>query len=109
MEFNYDIEPILPSGRKVYFTTLMRPVKNGNGKIINLFGTIQDITERKQAEKTLTREQYLMNALMNNLPDHIYFKDKESRFIRINDSQAQSFGLSVPGEEIGKTDFDFFY
>ena len=67
-----------------------------------------DITLRKQAEVSLTREQYLMNALMNNLPDSIYFKDKESRFIRINDALTRLLGLSAPGEAIGKTDFDFF-
>lgn len=71
-------------------------------------GYDKDITELKQTEKSLTQELYLMNALMKNLPDHIYFKDIESRFIRINDAHAQSFGLSTPGEVIGKTDFDFF-
>lgn len=71
-------------------------------------GYDKDITELKQAEKSLTQELYLMNALMKNLPDHIYFKDMESRFIRINDAHAQLFGLSTPGEAIGKTDFDFF-
>jgi len=73
----------------------------------NLLQKIQ-ITELKQVQETLTRDQYLMNALMNNLPDCIYFKDKESRFIRINEAHAQLFGLNKPDEEIGKTDFDFF-
>ena len=66
------------------------------------------ITELKLAQEALVREQYLMNALVNNLPDYIYFKDTESRFIKINDALAKYFGLSMPGEEIGKTDFDFF-
>ena len=66
------------------------------------------ITELKLAQEALVREQYLMNALMNNLPDYIYFKDTESHFIKINDALAKYFGLSMPGEEIGKTDFDFF-
>ncbi len=59
-------------------------------------------------EDELKREQFIINALMNNLDDHIYFKDKESRFIRINKSHAFSFGLKDPSEAIGKTDFDFF-
>ena len=49
-----------------------------------------------------------MNMLMDNVPDGIYFKDKEGRFIRINKSQAVRFGLSDPAEAVGKTDFDFF-
>jgi PAS domain S-box-containing protein len=66
------------------------------------------VTQRKQVEEALNVEQYLMQALMNNVPVQIYFKDLESRFIRINNAQAELFRLSDPGQAIGKTDFDFF-
>lgn len=56
----------------------------------------------------LRREQRLMDALMDNVPDHIYFKDVQSRFIRISRSQASRFGLGDSAEAVGKTDFDFF-
>ena len=69
---------------------------------------INDITMRKQNEGKLQKEQYLMNILMDNIPDLIYFKDKDSRFLRINNSQANSLGISHPKLAIGKTDFDFF-
>ena len=69
---------------------------------------IQSVQERKQAEKELKQEQYLIDALLNNLPDHVYFKDLESRFIRINKAQAQFFGLNETTQAVGKTDFDFF-
>ena len=68
----------------------------------------QEITERKQAEEALAQEQYLMQALMDNVPDYIYFKDRESRFTRTSKSHAQAFGLSDPAQAVGKTDFDFF-
>jgi PAS domain S-box-containing protein len=69
---------------------------------------IRDISESKQAEEALVQEQYLMYALMNNVPDSIYFKDRASRFIRISKAQAQLFCLSDPAQAVGKTDFDFF-
>ena len=78
------------------------------GNILSHEGILRDITEKRQAEQALIYEQYLLHTLMNNVPDHIYFKDLESRFIRINNSQAQLFGLSDPSQAIGKTDFDFF-
>src|SRR5664280_373109 len=68
----------------------------------------QSIQDRKKAEMDLMKEQYLIDALLNNLPDHIYFKDLESRFIRINKAHAMFFGLSDPDQAIGKRDFDFF-
>jgi PAS domain S-box-containing protein len=64
--------------------------------------------ERTRVEEALVREQYLMRALMDNSPDHIYFKDTQSRFIRISKSQSDRFGLSDPAQAGGKTDFDFF-
>ncbi|MEA3341382.1 MAG: GAF domain-containing protein, partial [Chloroflexota bacterium] len=67
----------------------------------------REITERKRAEEALSHEQYLLNALMDNVPDHIYFKDAEGRFTRINKAYAEQFGLSDPAQVVGKTDFDF--
>ena len=45
---------------------------------------------------------------MDNLPDVIYFKDRESHFTRINLAHANAFGLSHPDQAVGKSDFDFF-
>jgi PAS domain S-box-containing protein len=49
-----------------------------------------------------------MKAIMEYVPEYIYFKDLESRFIRVNFAQAQNFGFSDPQEMAGRTDFDFF-
>ena len=68
----------------------------------------RDITRRKQAEDALEQEQSLLQTFMDNTPDHIYFKDKESRFIRINKAQTNLFRLSDAQEAIGKTDAEFF-
>jgi PAS domain S-box-containing protein len=70
--------------------------------------SLRDITERKQAEVALVEERHLLRTLMDNLPDVIYFKDRESRFTRINQALAKAFGLSDPAQAIGKRDFDFF-
>jgi PAS domain S-box-containing protein len=69
---------------------------------------IRDITERKRAEEALIEEKHLLYTLMDNLPDLIYFKNRESRFTRLNKAGARLFGLGGPAQAIGKTDFDFF-
>jgi PAS domain S-box-containing protein len=67
-----------------------------------------EVAERKRAEEALAYEHYLFSALMDNIPDAIYFKDTESRFIRINKAQANRFSLKDSAQALGKTDFDFF-
>src|SRR5260370_30481098 len=62
--------------------------------------------ERRRADEALVQQRYLLHALMDNLPDNIYFKDAASRFVRIHKALTSYFGLSDPGQAIGKTDFD---
>ena len=70
---------------------------------------MQDLRfECEQLRTALAQEKFLLQALMNNIPDHVYFKDRESRFVRITMDQARVFGLSDPEQAVGKTDFDFF-
>ena len=50
----------------------------------------------------------MMDALTEHMTDSIYFKDKESRFIRINKACAEKFNMKNPDEAVGKSDFDIF-
>jgi PAS domain S-box-containing protein len=53
-------------------------------------------------------ETFLLETLMDNVPDAIYFKDRDSRFTSINRCQAARFGIASPALAVGRTDFDFF-
>ncbi len=64
--------------------------------------------EHRRTVEALAQEQYLMQVFMENTPDHIYFKDRSSRFIRISKAHARLLGLSEPAQAVGKSDFDFF-
>jgi len=62
--------------------------------------------ERERAIESLAQEKRLLDALLDNSPDIIYFKDVHSRFIRVNKAKASKHGLS-PEQLVGKTDFEF--
>ena len=99
--------PSITTGEIIWLSEHKVPLTDRTGQVVGFLGLGRDITERKRAEKALAQEQYLLNTLMDNIPDTIYFKDTASRFTRINRAQAQVLGVD-PDEAIGKTDFDFF-
>ena len=64
--------------------------------------------ERTRTERHLSEQRQRLAALLENIPDRIYFKDAESRFVQVSPSVARHFGLDDPRQVLGKTDFDFF-
>ncbi|MCX6028489.1 MAG: PAS domain S-box protein, partial [Chloroflexi bacterium] len=96
-----------PTGRLIGAVSIA-PAFDEAGHCTHLVGAVHDITARKRAEEVLAEERNLLRTLTDNIPDAIYFKDTESRFIRINQAHARLFGLSDPAQAVGKTDFDFF-
>ncbi|HEX5169068.1 MAG TPA: PAS domain-containing protein [Cyclobacteriaceae bacterium] len=66
----------------------------------------RQVNEMNTLKHDLEKEKYLFNALMGNIPDAIYFKDADSKFIRVSAYLAKHF-KSTEDELIGKSDFDF--
>src|SRR5689334_13546934 len=66
-----------------------------------------ELFEREQLADNLMIERDLLQILMDNIPDTIYFKDTASRFTRINRAQAKLLRVSRPEDALGKTDLDF--
>ena len=58
-------------------------------------------------EEQLAYERDLLNALLENVPDRIYIKDTESRFIKGSSALARRLSLNSADEIIGKTDYNF--
>ena len=53
-------------------------------------------------------ERGMLRALIDNMPDSMYIKDRDSRFVLANLGLARRFGLQSPNELVGKNDFDLF-
>jgi PAS domain S-box-containing protein len=67
-----------------------------------------EVNERLRAKAALSKERRVLRALIDNVPDFMYVKDKESRFVVANAMLARSVGKKSPEEVLGKTDFDFY-
>ena len=83
-------------------------VRDDDGSSIGLSIVLREMGGGQFVDADAADERSLLTALMDNTPDHIYFKDANGRFILISKAQAKRFGLNDASEAVGKTDFDFF-
>jgi PAS domain S-box-containing protein len=95
-------------GAPRHFQVIQSAVLGPDSTPIGSQGILFDISPRKQTDETLAHERELLRALLDNSPDHIYFKDLDSRFIKSSTAQALQFGMQAPDGLVGKSDFDVF-
>jgi len=98
----------LPDGTVTWALTSKLPLRDKQGRVIGNFGISRDITALKKIEDELAAERNLLRSLIDNLPDYIYVKDAQGRFIVDNIAHRQFVGANSFDEVAGKTTFDFF-
>src|SRR5438128_4654546 len=69
----------------------------------------KELAHRQTIEAELEKERYLLDSLLDNLPDYIFFKDTAGRFLRASRALAERLKVSGPAALIGKSDGDFFH
>lgn len=104
----YDIEHrISVHGQIKWVKEQAKITLDSNDKVIEVIGTVQDISERKFAEAVVIHAKTLLRTVIDATPDWIFVKDKQHRFVLVNQAFASSQGLK-PAEMIGKPDTDFW-
>ncbi len=99
-----------PDGGVREVVTSGRPQLADDGRLLGYFGVVYDITDQLGTEAALAHssdENQMFRAIIEALPDHVYAKDLESRFLVANAATVALFGLSGPDQLIGKCDHDF--
>lgn len=81
--------------------------KNGVSTL-KLSGRSNENTALYNMKEAYEKEKYLLDALLNYMPDAIYFKDLESKFTRVSRSMMELHDLPTLNDIIGKSDFDFY-
>ena len=77
-----------------------------NGKTFTI-GIDRDITEKKLSEEVIQNERNQLRTLIDALPDLIFFKDLEGKYILNNNAHLEFIGIKNQSEAYGKTVFDF--
>lgn len=97
-----------PGGVMTWALTTKVPFRNPAGRIIGTLGISRDITELQNMQAALAEERALLRTLIDALPDSIYIKDTESRFLLANRSCARIMGAEGPDALVGYRDHDFY-
>ena len=105
----HSVEPTIDADGKVrWIERIKSPIRDHSDRITGLQLLFWDVTERIEASQKLDFERHLLSTLLQHLPDSIYFKDPDSRFLRISQAMATKFGMQNVDDVVGKTDADIF-
>jgi len=69
---------------------------------------LRDVAARHRAEEALAAEHHLLLSIIDTIPDHVYVKDVEGRFILDNIAHRAMYGPKTEGSTTGRTVFDYY-
>ena len=105
----YEIEHCIVherSGDIRYVYEKCEHIRDCSGAVVRSMGMVHDITERKLAQEALQQQNLQMRTIFDTVPNYIFAKDIDGRFLLANKAMADLFGVD-PEEMDGKTELDF--
>lgn len=104
----YELEyrVIRPDNTVIHLYDKWHTCFTSDGTPTKCFGTIRNITERKRASEELHASKDMLNKVINTIPQSVFWKDTEGRYLGCNARHAALFGFDDPRQIIGLTDFD---
>jgi sigma-B regulation protein RsbU (phosphoserine phosphatase) len=94
-------------GSVIWISENCRAVRDARGRLLYYEGTVEDITQRRQAEENVRTSEALYHSLVESLHQNILRKDLLGRFTFANQQFCKILGRPLE-DIVGKTDFDLF-
>lgn len=105
----FDVEAELLTGEgEMVWTRIVGEAEIADGKCVRLYGTLQVIEKRKQAELELEKNQRKLQKLINQSPDVICTIDEDDRFMEVSEASYEIWGYR-PHELVGRKYTDYVY
>jgi len=102
--YELDLELVRADGARRSVTGRGEVERDADGHVVLVRGTVDDITERKQAEEALRRSADEVRDLYNHAPCGYHSLDKDGVFVQINDTELEWLGYAR-ADVIGKVKF----
>ncbi|MCX6907661.1 MAG: PAS domain S-box protein, partial [Verrucomicrobia bacterium] len=101
----YQLEVLSKDRRRIWLEASLR-LLHKDGKPVAVQGIARDITKRKQAETAAEQERKFLRTLIDNMPDLVYTKDMEGRFVLSNTAHLRFMGVESEAALAGKSVLD---
>ncbi|NNM58557.1 MAG: PAS domain-containing protein [Legionellales bacterium] len=104
-----------PDGKQLHLLTSKVPLTNQTGEVIGVLGIYNDVTDLKKMaqleteiadEKRYWVERDFLLELLEQLPSHVFWKNRESVYLGCNKAFYESLGFQSAEQVIGLTDYD---
>ncbi len=105
--FDFENRLVSRTGRVVHVLHNIRVIKSERGEVLGTQAVTRDVTTRKLAEEALREHDRQQKAILGNISDMAWLKDREGRFIATNEAFGQACGVH-PEDLPGTTDFDIW-
>ncbi len=99
---------VIDAAHSVYELTTISPVVNAQELVLGavLISKQDVVIERTLADREVRQKEFYQRAILNSMSFQIWFKDKEGKFLVVNNALAEMMGDTEPKNLEGKTDFD---
>jgi len=103
----YEVDAKSGDGDIVPIDFSLKPILDADGKVVNLIAEGRDVSDRRNAEQALRRNQAELELIFNGIPMWIFYKDDQNNILRLNQSAADSLGKTIEEVE-GKNTYDLY-
>ncbi len=105
-EINYQKRFLRQDGSTLWGHVSVAAVPDGDDLPLYYIGLVQDITESKRVQDQIRKSQQMLQLILDNIPQHVFWKDRNSVYLGCNRNFARVAGVVKPQDLIGKTDYD---
>jgi PAS domain S-box-containing protein len=85
----------MPDGTSRHYRVIKSPLREESGRITGLVGIAEDITARIAADAALRESKALLQAVFDTIPQDLWVKDRQGRYVSANRGLLRTFGKSI--------------
>ena len=106
MSDHYEVKFRHKDGSGIWGLVNATAMRDAEGKTVGGVGMVSNISERKRTEEELFNSRQLLQSVLDNIPQRVFWKDRNLKFVACNKPFALDSGYQSSEDVLGKTDYE---